>query len=189
MAWRLSFREKSEVNHRMKMLKNIGAGGLVLLAGIGGYFLFSWNGIGEKVAEHGLRIGKVEEDGQRHQVRIGGNEKDIEILKGEVAEARKELVEIQGQMKETRGRLGAAEAELKKTQESSARNEGKVGELSRLVDKISREQANLAGELARRSLKVQALGESLKQQERINLDFDQRLRMLEDKAGLKPPIP
>lgn len=173
----------------MKMLKNIGVGGLVLLAGLGGYFLLSWNGIGEKVAEHGLRIGKVEEEGQRHQERIVGNEKDIEILKGEVVQVRKDLVEVQGQMEETRERLGRAETELKKAQESSARNAGKVGELSRLVDKISREQANLAGELARRALKVQAMGEILKQQERVNIGFDRRLRMLEDKAGLEVPIP
>ena len=92
-------------------------------------------------------------------------------------------------MKETRGRLGTAEAALKKAEESASRNEEKVGELSLRVEKISREQENLGGELKRRALKVQALDERLKRQERVNLDIDRRLRVLEDKAGLKPPIP
>jgi chromosome segregation ATPase len=173
----------------MKIVKNIGAAGLVILAGLGGYFLISWDAMGEKVAEHGVRIGKVEGEAQKNQGRIETNAKDIEILKGDVAEARKELVEAEGRIKDSQARLDAAEGELKKALESSTRNEGKVGELSKLIEKITREQANLKGELGRRALKVQDLGDRLKQQERINIDFDRRLRMLEDKAGLKPPIP
>ena len=73
--------------------------------------------------------------------------------------------------------------------DSADRNEEKVGELSRLGEKIYREQGNLSGELERRALKVQALDERLKRQERVTLDLDRRLRVLEDKAGLKPPIP
>jgi chromosome segregation ATPase len=106
-----------------------------------------------------------------------------------MVQAKERLAEVQGQMKETRGRLGAAETALKKAVESVVRNEEKAGELSRLVEKISREQENLGGELERRALKVQALDERLKRQERVNLDIDRRLRVLEDKAGLKPPIP
>ena len=178
-----------EVEKKMKSLKNVAFTGLVLMAGLGGYFLFTWSGIGEKVREHGIRIGKVEEEGREHQVRIIGNQKDIEFLKKEMVQAKEQLTEVQGQMKETRGRLGTAEAALKKAGESASRNEEKVGELSLRVEKISREQENLGGELKRRALKVQALDERLKRQERVNLDIDRRLRVLEDKAGLKPPIP
>ena len=178
-----------ELEKKMKSLKNVAFPGLVLMAGLGGYFLLSWSGIGEKVREHGIRIGKVEEEGREHQVRISGNQKDIEILKKEMEQAKERLTEVQGQMKETRRRLGTAEEALKKAVESADRNEEKVGELSRLVEKISREQENLSGELERRALKVQALDERLKRQERVNLDLDRRLRVLEDKAGLKPPIP
>lgn len=173
----------------MKSLKNIGFAGLVLIAGLGGYLLLSWGGIEEKVQEHGVRIGKVEKEGEKHQERIIGNEKDIEILKKEVTQAKQRLTEVQAQMTETQGRLGTAEETLEKAVESAGRNEEKVGELERLVEKISREQADLGGELERRALKVQALDERLKRQQQVNLDVDRRLRILEDKAGLKPPIP
>ncbi|MCH2367628.1 MAG: hypothetical protein MK554_10500, partial [Planctomycetes bacterium] len=107
----------------------------------------------------------------------------------EMGPAQAQPPEVQGPTKETRGRLGTAEAALKKAEESASRNEENVGELSLRVEKISREQENLGGELKRRALKVQALDERLKSQERVNLDIDRRLRVLEDKAGLKPPIP
>ncbi|MAM45308.1 MAG: hypothetical protein CMJ91_01275 [Planctomycetes bacterium] len=178
-----------ELEKKMKSMKNVAFAGLVFMAGLGGYFLLNWSGIGEEVREHRIRIEKVEEEGQEHQVRIIGNQKDIEFLKKEMVQAKERLTEVQGQMKETRERLGTAEAALKKVVESAGRNEEKIGALSRLVEKISREQENLSGELKRRTLKVQALDERLKSQERVNLDIDRRLRVLEDKAGLKPPIP
>jgi len=180
----------------MKILKNIGAAGLVLLAGLGGYLLLRGSGLDEKVAEQGARIdkqgtriGKVEKEAEIHQAKIADNRKDIELLKGEVSEARDQLVEVQGQVKETRGRLGAAEGELKEALESADRNASAIAKLRERVDEATRQQANLKGELDRRALKVQVLAERLKEQERINIDFSRRLRLLEDKAGLKPPIP
>lgn len=170
----------------MKTLKNAGAFAIVLLAGVGGFYFFSSSELEKEVEKHGERIGEVEEKAQKQQGRIAVNEDAIEVLKREVAEARQGIVDVQGQLKGTQSRLGAAEADLKKVTAGARKNDEQVADLTRRVEKLSFDQANLAGELERRALKVQVLGERLKIHA---IEIDRRLRILEDKAELKPPIP
>ena len=170
----------------MKTLKNAGTLALVLFAGTGGYFLFFSNGLEKEVEKQGQRIGQVEKKAQVQQGRITENADDIELLKKEVAAARQRLTEVGGELNQAQERLVAAEADLKKVAEGAVKSNEQVAALSQRVEKLSREQENLSGELQRRALKVQTLDERLKIHA---IETDRRLRLLEDKAGLRQPRP
>ena len=198
----------------MKTLKNAGTLALVLLAGAGGYFLFFPNGLEIEVEQQGKRIDDVEDKAQvqqgwitgntddiellkkeaaatqqsliEQQGQITGNTDDIELLKKEVAAARQSLIEVRGALDQAKQRLGAAEADLKKVVEGALKSDEQVTTLSQRVEKLSRQQENLSGELQRRALKVQTLDERLKIHA---IETDRRLRLLEDKAGLRQPRP
>ena len=170
----------------MKTLKNAGTLAVVLLAGAGGYLLFFSNGLERAVEKQGKRIDEVEDKAQVQQGRITENTDDIELLKKEVAAARQRLTEVRGELDQAKHRLGAAEADLKKVAEGALKSDEQVATLTQRVEKLSRQQENLSGELQRRALKVQVLDERLKIHA---IDTDRRLRRLEDKAGLQQPMP
>ena len=170
----------------MKTLKNAGTLAVVLLAGAGGYLLFFSNGLERAVEKQGKRIDEVEVKTQVQQGRITENTDDIELLKKEVAAARQSLIEVRGALDQAKQRLGTAEADLKKVVEGALKSDEQVTTLSQRVEKLSRQQENLSGELQRRALKVQTLDERLKIHA---IETDRRLRLLEDKAGLRQPRP
>jgi peptidoglycan hydrolase CwlO-like protein len=125
-----------------------------------------------KVGEQGIELDRISKEARESQDHLVKHDGAITVLE-------KRVGVLEGEMKETGDKIQKSEAEVHALKESALKDHEKIA-------RVETELASLKEENAQRGEELRVLKKEI---DRRQEEVERRLRLLEKKAGLEPPVP